>query len=146
MNTDQGKSQKQSTPEEAARAIRWGGVKVTSGTQTVLNQLKVLMQGLQGKTVTEGLRMPPQRKKFIVIAGIAVIGLIAWFSIFGEGGRNCIASAFDYQPTCSDDPQDEERTEFNRGGDGTCKKTVVNGRNIGKCLRVTSNNQCVPCE
>jgi hypothetical protein len=131
--------------EAEKKKLQWGGAQVTKGPQTVLSQLKVLSEWLTGGGAQQYFKNLPPRKRWLVIAGAIVIGIIAWNALFQGGGRNCIASAFGYPPTCSDDPQDEERTEFNRGGDGTCKTTVVNGRNIGKCLQVTSDNECIPC-
>ena len=97
------------------------------------------------KIIPGTLEVDPKILKIAVALGLITIVYFGGKAFLGGDTRNCIGSAFGYPPTCSDDPQDEERTEFNRGGDGTCKKTVVNGRSKGKCLNVTSENECVPC-
>lgn len=78
------------------------------------------------------------------IVGITVsiaVGYVAGFGIpdrapggGGGGGtfRSCITRYFGDQPSCSDEP----------GGDGTAKKTVLNGRDLGVCRRV-SNEGCI---
>jgi len=138
-------------PEEEKAKLQWGGVKVTKGDQTVLNQLKVLANIIAGASKEPKV---PQIKAWInrspalaagLLIGIAAVAAFI-FSLVGPGqSRTCIGSAFGYPPTCSDDDQDAERTESNRGGDGTCKTTVVNGRNLGKCYQVDGNNECLSC-
>jgi hypothetical protein len=80
-----------------------------------------------------------------IIAGIILIILVGYLivSIIERGEvRNCMQSANGYIPTCSDDSPNQS----DRGGDGTCKTTSVNGMTLPvKCVKITAPGQCIPC-
>lgn len=168
MNNQENKKG-QLTPEEAKAKLQWGGVKVTTGDQTVLNQLKVLANIIAGADKDPKV---PKIKAWVnsspaltvgLLIGIAAVVAFAYSKIYPQnpcdlypdlqcgkyandnnnGGGGAVAG---YR-TCILNLVGgglPECSDGTHGGDGIPKKTLVNKKLYDECRYVTAGGECVP--